>query len=75
MSSLKTCNMNCRGLLGKKGGRVRGRGRAVFHQPGTSVDKHSHHEHQKGDFQVSKGGYSLCEQKGRGVKGEWGNWH
>ncbi len=48
MSSLETCNVNCRGLLREEGGRVRGRGRAVYHQPGTSVDKHLHHKHQWG---------------------------
>jgi hypothetical protein len=72
MSSLKTCNVNCRGQLGKERGRVRGRGKAVYHQPGTSVDEHSHHEHQKGDFQGSKEGDSLCEQEGKGCKGGMG---
>ncbi len=33
------------------------------------MDEHSHHEHQEGDFQVSKEGDSLCEQKGKGYKG------
>jgi hypothetical protein len=70
MSSLKTCNMNC-------GSRWEGRGRvgskwwAVDHQPGTSVDGHSHHDHQKGDFQVSKrGSYHTGQAGKRGSKGE-----
>jgi hypothetical protein len=33
------------------------------------VDKHSHHELQKGDFQVSNKGDSLCEQGGERCKG------
>jgi hypothetical protein len=46
MSSLKKCNMNCgRPLRG--GGRVGSKGWAVDHQPGKSVDEHSHHDHQK----------------------------
>jgi hypothetical protein len=32
------------------------------------MDEHSHHEHQKWDFQVSKKGDSLCGQKGKGCK-------
>ncbi len=48
MSSLKTCNVNCGEPLGEGRGRVTGMGRAVYHQPGKSVDKHSHHELQKG---------------------------
>jgi hypothetical protein len=36
------------------------------------VDEHSHHEHQKGDFQVSKEGDSLCEQEKKGCKGGMG---
>ncbi len=35
-----------------------------------SVDGYSHHDHQKGDFQVSKRGSLLC--KGSGQKGEQG---
>jgi hypothetical protein len=35
-------------------GRVGSKGWAVDHQTGTSVDGHSHHDHQKGDFLVSK---------------------
>jgi hypothetical protein len=33
------------------------------------VDEHLHHKHQKGDFQVSKEGDLLCEQKGKGCNG------
>jgi hypothetical protein len=58
MSSLKTCNMNCRSLWEGRG-RVGSKGWAVNHQPGTSVDGHSRHDHQKRDFQVSKKGGSL----------------
>jgi hypothetical protein len=29
-------------------------GWAVDHQPGTRVDGYSHHDHQKGDLQVSR---------------------
>jgi hypothetical protein len=32
------------------------------------VDEHLHHELQKGDFQVSKEGDSLCGKKGKGCK-------
>ncbi len=42
---------------------------AVDHQPGKSVDGHSHHDHQKGDFQVSKKGGSLYEGTESGQKG------
>jgi hypothetical protein len=51
--SLKTCNMNCESRWEGRG-RVGSKGWAVDHQPGTSTDGHSHHVHQKGDFQVSK---------------------
>jgi hypothetical protein len=72
MSSLKICNQNCGGSLGGEGGRVRGRGKSAYHQPRTSVDKHFAPRDQKGDFQVSKGGDSLCEQKGKRCKGAMG---
>ncbi len=48
MSSLETCNVNCGGPLGKESGRVRGKERAVYHQPGKSVEEHSHPELQRG---------------------------
>jgi hypothetical protein len=53
--------------------RVGSKGWAVNHQPGMSVDGHSHHDHQKGDFQVSKrGSLSYGEAGKRGSKGK--NW-
>jgi hypothetical protein len=58
MSSLKTCNMNC-GSCWEGRGRVGSKGWAVNHQPGTSVDGHSHRDHQKGYLKVSKKGDSL----------------
>jgi hypothetical protein len=67
MSSLKTCNMNCEsGWEGR--GRVGSKGWAVDHQPGTSVDGHSHHDHQKRDFQVNKRGGSSHKGTGSGHK-------
>ncbi len=48
MSSLKTCN------LWKGRGKVGSKGWAVDHQPGMSVDGHSHHDHQKGDSKKVK---------------------
>ncbi len=71
MSSLKACNMNC-GSRWEGRGRVGSKGWAVDHQPGTSVDGHLHHDHQKGDFQVSKKGVSLHKGTGSGQKGEQG---
>jgi hypothetical protein len=53
MLSLKTCNMNC-GSRWEGRGKVGSKGWAVDHRPGKSVDGHSHHDHQKGDFRVSK---------------------
>jgi hypothetical protein len=74
MSSLKTCNMNC-GSRWEKERRVGSKGWAVDHQPGTSVDGHLHHDHQKGDFQVSKKGWFVVQRRGNGHKGEQGgNW-
>jgi hypothetical protein len=69
MSSLKTCNMNC-GSRWDGRGRVGSKGWAVDHQPGTSVDGHSHHDHQKGDFQVSKKGWFIVQEMGSGQRGE-----
>jgi hypothetical protein len=71
MSSLKTWNMNC-GSRWEGRGRVGSKGWAVDHQPRTSVDGHLHHNHQKGDFQVSKKGCSLHKGMGSGQKGEQG---
>jgi hypothetical protein len=48
ISSLETVNVNCGGPLGEERGRVRGKGRVVYHQPGKSMDEHSHHELQRG---------------------------
>jgi hypothetical protein len=52
MSSLKDVMQtvgNCGGAGKGKGNlRVEKGGRAVWHQPGTSVDKNSHHEIQRG---------------------------
>jgi hypothetical protein len=59
ISSLKTCNMNC-GSHWEGKGRVGSKGWAVDHQPGTSEDGHSHHDHQKWDLQVSKKGWFIC---------------
>ncbi len=75
MSSLKTCNMNC-GSHWEGRGRVGSKGWAVDHQPGTSVDGHSHHDHQKGDFQVSKKGWFNTQRDGKRAQGEakGGNW-
>jgi hypothetical protein len=69
MLSLKTCNMNC-GRRWEGRGRVGSKGWAVDHQPGTSVDEYLHHDHQKGDFKVSKRGSLLY--RGSGRKGEQG---
>ncbi len=56
-------------------GRVGSKGWAVDHQPGTSVDGHSHHGHKKGDFQVSKKGGSLYKKWEAGTRGrKGGNW-
>ncbi len=62
--------MNCGGPLREEGGRVRGRGKSVYHQPGASVDEHSHHKFKKGDFQVSKGVIRCVSKGGKGAKGE-----
>ncbi len=55
------------GAVGGGGGRVGSKEWAVDHQPGTSVDGHSHHDHQKRDFQVSKRGSYI---QGKQAKGE-----
>jgi hypothetical protein len=64
--------MNC-GNRWEGKGRDESKGWAVDHQPGTSVDGHSHHDHQKRDIQVSKRGGSLYKGMGsgqeRGAKG------
>jgi hypothetical protein len=54
-------------LLGGEG-EGREQGWAVDHQPGTSVDGNSHHDHQKRDLQVSKRGGSLYKEMGSGQK-------
>jgi hypothetical protein len=70
MSSLKTCNMNC-GSRWEGRGRVGSKGWAVDHQPGTSMDGHSHHDQQKRDFQVSK--KSGSSHKGNGKQAQKGS--
>jgi hypothetical protein len=66
--------MNC-GSRWEGEGRVGNKGWAVDHQPGMSVDGHSHHDHQKGEFQVSKKGWFIVQGMGNGHKGEQGgNW-
>jgi hypothetical protein len=49
-------------------GRVGSKGWAVNHQPGTSVDGHSHHDNQKRDFQVSKKGWFITQGNGKGAQ-------
>jgi hypothetical protein len=74
MSSPKTCNMNC-GSRWEGEERVGSKGWAVDHEPGTSVDGHSHHDHQKGDFQVSEKGWFVVQRRGNRHKGkQGGNW-
>jgi hypothetical protein len=53
------------GTVGMGGGGLGSKGWAVDHQPGTSVDGHSHHDHQKGNLQVSKKGWFIYA---RGLK-------
>ncbi len=60
MSSWKTCNMN-QGSCWEGKGRVGSKGWAVSHQPRTSVDGHSHHDHQKGVVHL-KGGREKGKQ-------------
>ncbi len=69
MSSLKTCTMNC-GSRWEGRGRVGSKGWAVDNQPGTSVDGHSHHDHKKGDFHVSKKGWFIVQEMGSGQRRE-----
>ncbi len=57
---------------GGGGGELRSKGWAVDHQPGTSVDGHSHHDHQKRDLQVSKRGGSLMQRAESGQRGKQG---
>jgi hypothetical protein len=45
------------GTVGRGGAGLGINGWAVDHQPRTSVVGHSHHDHQKGDLQVSKKGW------------------
>jgi hypothetical protein len=45
------------GAVRRGGGELESKGWAVDHQPGTSVDGHSHHDHQKRDLQVSQKGW------------------
>jgi hypothetical protein len=59
------------GPLGEEKGGESYRGWAVCHQPGTSVDEHSHHKHQRGISKSVRGG-SLHKQKGRVCKEGWG---
>jgi hypothetical protein len=62
--------MNCNSCWEGRG-RVGNKGWAVDHQPGTSVDGYSHHDHQKGDYQVSKkGSLDTGEVGKRGSKGK-----
>jgi hypothetical protein len=61
------------GTVGRGGGGLRSKGWAVDHQPGTSVNGHSHHNHQKRDLQVSKKGWFIyargLEAGNRGKQG------
>ncbi len=52
------------------GGEEEGReqGWAVDHQPGMSVDGHLHHDHQKGDFQVSNKGWFISQRNRKRAK-------
>ncbi len=47
------------GAVGRGEGGLGSKGWAVDHQPGTSVDGHSHQDHQKRDLQVSKKGWFI----------------
>jgi hypothetical protein len=47
------------GAVGRGGGGFGSKGWAVNHQPGTSVDGNSHHNHQRRDLQVSKKGWFI----------------
>jgi hypothetical protein len=47
------------GTVGSGGGELGSKGWAVNHQPRTSVDGHSHHDHQKEDIRVSKKGWFI----------------
>ncbi len=65
------------GAIGREGGGLGSKGWAVNHQPGTSVDGHSHHDHQKRDLQVSKKGWFIyargleAGKKGKQGGGDW----
>jgi hypothetical protein len=47
------------GTVGREGGELGSKGWAVDHQPRMSVNGHLHHDHQKGDLQVSKTGWFI----------------
>jgi hypothetical protein len=53
------------GAVGREEGKGGSKGLAVDHQQGTSVDGQSHHDHQKGDLQVSKKGVARQARKGK----------
>ncbi len=53
------------GTVERGGGGLGSKGWAVDHQPRTSVDGHSHHNHQKEALQVSKKGWFIYA---RGLK-------
>ncbi len=57
---------------GRGGGGLGSKGWAVDHQPGTSVDGQSHHDHQKRDLQVRKGGGSFTQGVKTGKEGSRG---
>jgi hypothetical protein len=51
------------------GGRREGREQGVGSRSSSRDHGHSHHDHQKGDFQVSKKGGSLCKERETGTRG------
>jgi hypothetical protein len=57
------------GAIGREEGKGGSKGWAVDNQPGTSVDRLLHHNHQKGDFQVSKKGVVRRAKKDRWALG------
>jgi hypothetical protein len=57
-------------LGGEREGREQGW--AVDHQPGTSVNGHSHHDHQERDLHVSKWGGSYARGQEAGKRGKQG---
>jgi hypothetical protein len=61
------------GAVGRGGGELGSKGWAVDHQPGTSVDGHSHHDHQNRDLQVSqKGWFTYARGLEAGKRGKQG---